>query len=178
MQIKNRPRNLYRFYAWSRSRECLDGYRRQIEDSVRRWESLRSEGVSLAKCAEFTGISRATFYRRRTRLHELARGIVPPSKAPRQRNKPRWGECEKQLVFEIRCANKTLGKAKIGAVLRRDHVTCPQGSLIQNESLRVWISYSSVSVWASASCAEPSNCSSARRAFVGVWLPRDECGLT
>ena len=54
----------------------------------------------------------------------------------------------------------------------------PQGSLIHNESLQVLISYSSVSVWASASGAEPSNCSSARRASAGVSFPRDECGLT
>ena len=57
-------------------------------------------------------------------------------------------------------------------------LTCPRGSLIHNESLRVWVSYSSSSVWASAACAEPSNCSSARLASTGVWFSRDECGLT
>ena len=121
MQIKNLPRNLYRFYAWSKSQECLDAYRRKMEDSVQHWESLRAEGVSEAKCAEFVGISRATFYRHRARLEELKRGIVPPSKAPIKRNKPRWGEAEKQLVLEVRRANKTWGKAKIAVVLRRDH---------------------------------------------------------
>ena len=54
----------------------------------------------------------------------------------------------------------------------------PEESLIHNESLRVWISYSSVSFWASASCAEPSNCSSARRACAGVLFSSDEWGLT
>jgi hypothetical protein len=70
-------------------------------------------------------------------------------------------------------------------------LTCPRGSLIHNESLRVWISYSSSSVWASAlslfasqttvwqrSCPEPSSCSSARRAWAGVLFPRDECSLS
>ena len=41
-------------------------------------------------------------------------------------------------------------------------MTCPQGSLVHNESLRVWFSYSASSVWASAVGAEPSNFSSAR----------------
>ena len=38
-----------------------------------------------------------------------------------------------------------------------------RGCLIHNESLRVWISYSSLSVWASATLLEPSNCSDASR---------------
>lgn len=121
MQIKCLPKNVYRFYAWSRSQDCLDAYRLEIEDSVRAWESLRAEGVSEAKCAVFTGISRASYYRRRARLKRLSHGEIPPSKAPRRRNKPRWGEREKQLVLEVRRKNKTWGKAKITVVLRRDH---------------------------------------------------------
>ena len=101
MQIKNLPKNLYHFYAWARSQECLDAYRKKIEEPVRMWESLRAEGVSNDKCAIFTGISRATFYRYRASLQALLRGEVPPSKAPKKRNKPRWGEREKQLVLEI-----------------------------------------------------------------------------
>ena len=121
MQIKCLPKNVYRFYAWSRSQDCLDAYRREIEDSVGAWESLRAEGVSEAKCAVFTGISRASYYRRRARLKRLSHGEIPPSKAPTRRNKPRWGEREKQLVLEVRRKNKTWGKAKITVVLRRDH---------------------------------------------------------
>ena len=121
MQIKCLPKTVYRFYAWSRSQDCLDAYRREIEDSVRAWESLRAEGVSEAKCAVFTGISRASYYRRRARLKRLSHGEIPPSKAPTRRNKPRWGEREKQLVLEVRRKNKTWGKAKITVVLRRDH---------------------------------------------------------
>ena len=118
MQIKNLPKNLYRFYAWARSQECLDAYREKIEGPVKTWESLRAEGVSEDKCARFTGISRATFYRYRACLQALLRGEVPPSKAPKKRNKPRWGEREKQLVLELRRANPTWGKAKIAQVLR------------------------------------------------------------
>ena len=76
MQIKCLAKNLYRFYAWSRSQECLDAYRREIEQSVRAWESLRTEGVSESKCAGFTGISRSSYYRRRARLKDLAHGCT------------------------------------------------------------------------------------------------------
>ena len=79
------------------------------------------QDVSEAKCAEFVGISRATYYRRRARLKALARGVLPPSKAPKRRNKPRWGEREKQLVLTIRRAHPTWGKAKIAAVIKREH---------------------------------------------------------
>ena len=121
MQIKCLPRNVYRFYAWARSQECLDEHRRHLEASVHHWESLRAEGVSEAKCAEFVGISRATYYRRRARHKALARGVLPPSKAPKRRNKPHWGEREKQLVLATRRAHPTWGKAKIAVVIQREH---------------------------------------------------------
>jgi hypothetical protein len=120
MQIKTLHKNMYRFYAWARTQECLDAYRKEIEESVWHWGSLHVEGVSTIKCAEFTGISRATYYRRRARLKALTKGEVPPSKAPNKRNKPRWGEREMQKVLALRRANKTYGKAKIAVILNRD----------------------------------------------------------
>ena len=98
----------------------MDAYRIQYEDTVRQWEALRAEGVSPAKCAEFVGISRSSYYRYKRVLKDLAQGIAPPSKAPKRRNKSQWGEAEEQLVLEVRRENKTYGKQKIGAILRRD----------------------------------------------------------
>jgi len=121
MQIKSLHRNVYKLYAWSRTQECLDAYRKKHEDKVRQWESLKDEGVSDKKCAEFTGISRATYYRYKKILRELAKGRIPPSKRPKKRNKPRWGEAEKQLVLMIRRQNPTYGKEKIALILKRDH---------------------------------------------------------
>ncbi len=102
MQIIRLHKNVYKLYAWARTQECLDAYRIKYEDTVRQWEALRAEGVSLAKCAEFVGISRSTYYRYKRVLKDLAQGIMPPSKAPKHRNKSQWGEAEKQLVLEIR----------------------------------------------------------------------------
>ena len=120
MQIHGLHKNIYKLYAWARTQECLDAYRIKYETSVRHWQALRGEGVSEAKCAEFSGISRATYFRRKRILRALAEGIVPPSKAPKRRNKPRWGEAEKQLVSEVRCDSKTYGKDKIAVILARD----------------------------------------------------------
>ncbi|MCF6343457.1 MAG: integrase core domain-containing protein [Devosiaceae bacterium] len=121
MQIKYLHKNVYRLYAWARTQECLDVYRAKHADVVRKWQSLKAEGVSDKKCAEFVGISRASYYRYRDVLNRLARGIMPPSKRPQILNKPKWGEAEKQLVLRIRRENQTWGKDKIAIVLRRDH---------------------------------------------------------
>lgn len=121
MQIKCLHRNIYRLYAWSRTQECLDAYRKQHADRVQIWDSLKAEGVSDEKCAEFCGFSRATYFRSKQRLRELDEGLPPPSKRPKRRNKPRWGEAEKQLVLTVRRQNPTFSKEKIAIILKRDH---------------------------------------------------------
>ena len=120
MQIIGLHKNVYKLYSWARTQECLDVYRIKYEGQVRHWEALRAEGVCVAKCAEFVGISRATYYRHKRILKNLAQGIIPPSKAPKHRNKSQWGDAEKQLVLEARRDSETYGKEKIGAILRRD----------------------------------------------------------
>ena len=101
MQIKCLPRNAYTGFILGReAKNVWMNTDATLEASVHHWESLRAEGVSEAKCAEFVGISRATYYRRRARHKALARGVLPPSKAPKRRNKPHWGEREKQLVLD------------------------------------------------------------------------------
>ena len=82
---------------------------------------LRAEGVSLTKCAEFVGISRATYYRHKRILKDLAQAIHTAVKGPEApQHRSQWGEAEKQLVLEARRDNETYGKEKIGVVLRRD----------------------------------------------------------
>ena len=121
MQIHGLQKNVYRLYSYARTQECLDAYRRQYEDKVRCWQSLKAEGVCDATCQEMASISRATYYRYKRILDRLKRGIAPPSKRPKRMNKPRWGEAEKQLVLRIRRENPTWGKEKIAVVAKRDH---------------------------------------------------------
>ena len=86
MQIIGLHKNVHKLYAWARTQECLDVYRIKYEGQVRHWEDLRAEGVCVAKCAEFVGISRATYYRHKRILNNLAQGTIPPSKAPKHHN--------------------------------------------------------------------------------------------
>ena len=88
MQIKALHKNIYRWYAYARTQECLDQYRKTYEDQVRKWEKLLSEHVSIATISEITGISRATYFRHKKILKNLEKGILPPSKKPKRLNKP------------------------------------------------------------------------------------------
>lgn len=121
MQIKYLHKNIYRLYAYARTQECLDVYRKKYEDKVYRWEKLRSEGVCKQTAQEILGFSRATYYRMKQILKDLEKGISPPSKRPKKVNKPRWGEAELQLVLRIRREDLTYGKEKITEILKRDH---------------------------------------------------------
>ena len=111
MQIKCLHKNIYKLYRYARTQECLDAYRIKHEDKVRHWNALKAEGVCDEKCAEFTGISRATYYRYKRVLEQLKEGRTPPSKRPRRVNKPRWGEAEKQLVLAVACGDVEVANA-------------------------------------------------------------------
>ena len=121
MQIKGLHKNIYKLYAYSRTQECLDEYRKKYEDKVHRWEKLHSEGVSIKTAQEILGFSRATYYRMKNILKDLEKGISPPSKRPKKLNKPRWGEAELQLVLRMRREDSTYGKEKITYILKRDY---------------------------------------------------------
>jgi len=121
MQIKGLNKNIYKLYAYSRTQECLDVYRNKYQDGVSKWEKLKYANVTDKLAQEMAGISRATYYRHKSALKKLAKGIAPLSKKPNQINKPRWGESERQLVLYIRRENPTYGKEKIAIILQRDH---------------------------------------------------------
>ena len=121
MQIKGLHKNIYKLYAYARTQECLDVYRKKYENKVGKWEKLASEGVSHKTAQEILSFSRATYYRMRKILKDLEKGIAPPSKRPKKLNKPRWGEPELQLVLMVRRDNPTYGKEKIAIILKRDH---------------------------------------------------------
>lgn len=110
MQIKRMHKNIYRLYAYARTQECLDAYRKKYQDQVLLWQKLSKEGLSLKLRQEISGISRATYYRHLKILKNLEKGIAPASKKPKNLRKPKWGESQKQLVLKIRRENPTYGK--------------------------------------------------------------------
>lgn len=121
MQIKRLHKNIYKLASYALSQEKCDELRKQIEKGVRNWERLKQSGVSDPICQITIGISRATYYRHKQKLCDLAKGIPPLSKRPKSIRRPAWGEREKQQVLYVRRENPTYGKAKIAVILKRDH---------------------------------------------------------
>jgi putative transposase len=121
MQIIGLHKNIYKLSSYSLSQEKLEKYRKKYEEPVRKWKKLKAEGVTDKTVQETLRISRATYYRYKRHLDGLAKGILPPSKKPKNLRKPQWGESEKQLVLQIRRENPTYGKEKIAIILSRDH---------------------------------------------------------
>lgn len=91
MQITGLHKDIYKLSSYALSQKKLEAHRKKYETSVKKWEKLRSEGVSGQVCQEFSSISRATYYRYKARLNELTKGILPPSKKPKALRKPQWG---------------------------------------------------------------------------------------
>ena len=120
MQIKGLHKSIYNLYAYARKQEVLDAYRAKYETIVKQWDELKGAGTKVSEIPKFVNYSRATYYRAKQVLKNLSQGITPPSKRPQRRNKPRWGESEKQWVLRIRRENPTYGKAKIAIILKRD----------------------------------------------------------
>jgi len=120
MQIKGLHKNIYTLYAYARKQECLEAYRKKYADIVTSWELLKAAGTQADAIPRIVGYSRATYYRAKKVLNDLAKGILPPSKRPKNVNTSRWGQSEKQLVLRIRRENPSYGKAKIARIVKRD----------------------------------------------------------
>jgi len=63
MQIKSFPSTFHKFYAYSRSQEVLEKYRKLYEKRVKQYEALHQQGVNHTTIHQIVGISRATYYR-------------------------------------------------------------------------------------------------------------------
>jgi hypothetical protein len=64
MQIKGLHKNIYKLYAYARTQETLEKYRKQIEDKVRGWESLKRASVPDNLCHSIANyINKSTFLR-------------------------------------------------------------------------------------------------------------------
>ena len=124
MKIKGLSTGFYKLYGYARKQECIEAYRQKYKSIVDKWDALKLAGADEKKIPEFVGYSRATYYRAKKILSNLALGKIPPSKRPKHVNKPKWGEKEKQLVLQVRRQNPTYGKFKIAIILKRDF-DCP-----------------------------------------------------
>lgn len=79
MRIKRLRKNVYNFYGYARTQECLDGHRRLHEERAAGWRMLKREGVSDAACRSVAGVSRSSCYRSQAALlARLAIGVSFP----------------------------------------------------------------------------------------------------
>lgn len=115
------PSSIYKLDNFSRPQESFRRLENKYGIPVRKWEKLRREGVCEATAAEFTGISRATYYRYRNILERLKRGIFPRNQRPKNLRKSNISKETKDIILKIRRENPTYGKAKIAVIIRRDH---------------------------------------------------------
>ena len=122
MQIHCLPKSFYKLYYHSSKHTTQSEQLEQRKKCLGDWDLLKKRGLPDAEIAKITGISRATYYRRKKALRVYGlHAILNQSKRP---HKFRCSEIPKatlDLVLLIRKNNPTYGKAKITIILQRDY---------------------------------------------------------
>ncbi len=91
-------------------------------DALRKVASLKADGCGLSSALDGVELSRATFYRYKKALKTSGlEGLEPISRAPKNRNKPRWSTKTELLVAKLRnsVGSCTWGRAKIARHAQR-----------------------------------------------------------
>ena len=114
--------NVYRLANYALSRAALDEATAARRKILTDWERLKKHGVSDGEISTVTGISRATYYRRKAALKRYGiKGLQRRSSRPKSLRKSTVPDDVRTLVLTLRRAHPTYGKAKIHAILVRDH---------------------------------------------------------
>ena len=122
MQIKGLHKNIYKLANYSLQQELLSEQARIRYEQLGDWEILKSHGVPDIEIARITGISRATFYRRKARLKRYgAMGLHLYSRRPNNFRNSKIARSIQDIIIETRLDNPTYGKAKITTILQRDY---------------------------------------------------------
>ena len=122
MQVLGLPSNVNRLGSNALGQEA-----QQREINLRRklhgdWERLRGFLVPDPEIARITGISRATFYRRRRAIARHGnQGLARRSTRPRRLRQSAVPQSVRDLVLRLRRQRPTYGKAKLTVILVRDH---------------------------------------------------------
>lgn len=121
MQIQGLHKNIYIAANIGLSTEIRETQAVARQKILGDWELLKSKGLKDSEIQGITGISRATYYRRRKRLETLGfKGLENLSRCPQSFRKsaldPKIIEC----ILNLRRENPTYGKAKITLLLARD----------------------------------------------------------
>jgi transposase InsO family protein len=131
MQIKYLHPVIYKGYRALRPIKSLDDRLQKREKPLIDWEDLKKQGCSDAVCARITGMSRATYYRKKKRFETFgSKGLEALSKRPRTFRESAIPFATQEAVIRIRKEHPTYGKAKVTAILKRDHgITLSESSV-------------------------------------------------
>ena len=121
MQQKCLPRAVYQINHLLNKYEDIPEIAYKRESTLRKWISLKDEGVSDKVIAKTIGISRATYYiwQASYTKHGIL-GLIPQSKRPKNIRNAITPDNIKQKVLEVRREFPTWGKFMIAIVLKRD----------------------------------------------------------
>ena len=125
MQIRSLHKNIYKLADYTlqqESRESTERLSFERQKVLKDWELLKSKGLSDRETASITGMSRATFYRRRKalELHGVS-GLLKKSSRPKTKRQSAIPKAVIDQILSLRRSNPTYGKAKITILLKRDH---------------------------------------------------------
>jgi len=122
MKFKYLPKGFYTLYRntskYQKHAEEIEKRRKWLSD----WELLKSRNISDKEIAKVTGISRATYYRRKKALaiHGY-RGLENLSRKPHKFRQSKIPKETTTIISNIRAINPTYSKAKISILLKRDY---------------------------------------------------------
>lgn len=122
MQMFGLHKNIYKLARYACTQELLDQNTEERRKLLGDWEILKSRKVPDKEIARITGISRATFYRRKTAISKYGiAGLKRKTTRPKKFRTSKIAKNTIDLILQLRLENPTYGKAKLAVILVRDH---------------------------------------------------------
>lgn len=122
MQIFGLHKNIYKLAAYASTQELLDQRTQERQKLLGDWELLKSRGISDHEIAKITGISRATYYRRKKAISQYGViGLKRKTTKPKTFRQSKIPQTTLELILKLRLENTSYGKYKIAIILKRDY---------------------------------------------------------
>ena len=121
MQIFRLHKDIYKLAHYACTQELVDKNIKERQKVLGDWDILKLRKVPDKEIAKITGISRATYYRRKKAIATIGlQGLKRKSTKPKTFRTSKIPIETINTIFSIRKENPTYGKAKITIILRRD----------------------------------------------------------
>lgn len=122
MQIFGLHKNIYKLARYASTQELLDKQTQERRKLLGDWEILKARSVPDHEIAKITGISRATYYRRKKAISLYGIiGLKKRTTKPKTFRQSKIPQITIDLILKLRIENPSYGKYKIAVILRRDY---------------------------------------------------------